>query len=474
MNLEKSQLVPSQRIPYLGMILDSQAFRVFFSPRRIASLLAAVRKLLNRLSCTALEWMSLLGTLASVETFITLGRLHMRTLQFYLKASWDRKIQPDSTVIPISEEIEEDLRWWLSEERAQDGLSLIRANPELEFYANTSDSGWGALLGKEKTSGIWTEQERGLHINIKKLKAIFLGLQSFTPLVEGKKVAVFSDNTTALSYIRKQGGTHSFSLYRMTEHLLLWANSHKVTLFPRYVQGKLNVLADELSRAHPVLPTEWILDIRVCKDLWRLWGQPTIDLFATSRNNRLPLFCSPVPDPLAWKTDAMLLDWSGLNVYALPPFAMIREVLNKFQSHQNVTMTLIAPFWPRKEWFLDLLRMLVDFPRLLPQIPSLLKQPHFDRNHQGLSYLALTGFRLSGTGFSRRAAEAIANCRRVSSAKLYQSKWGVFRNWCRESHTTSSKTSIQEIANFLIYLRDVRKLSTLTIKGYRSMLASVF
>lgn len=67
-------------------------------------------------------------------------------------------------------------------------------------------------------------------------------------------------------------------------------------------------------------------------------------------------------------------------------------------------------------------------------------------------------------GFSRRAAEAIANCRRVSSGKLYQSKWGVFRSWCRESHTTSSKTSIQEIANFLIYLRDVRKLSTSTIK----------
>lgn len=57
----------------------------------------------------------------------------------------------------------------------------------------------------------------------------------------------------------------------------------------------------------------------------------------------------------------MLQDWSNLDLYAFPPFCMLREVLNNSQMHSNVTMTLIAPFWPLREWCPDLLCLLVDF-----------------------------------------------------------------------------------------------------------------
>lgn len=138
----------------------------------------------------------------------------------------------------------------------------------------------------------------------------------------------------------------------------------------------------------------------VCSNLWKFWSSPLINLFAMSRNHRLLLFCSPAPDPLAWVMGAKLQDWSGLD--AFPPFGMMREVLNKFSSHHSASMILVAPFWPTKEWFPDLLCLLVDFPRLLPQNPFLLKQPHFHRFHQGLSALAPTGFRLSGASSERR------------------------------------------------------------------------
>lgn len=117
-----------------------------------------------------------------------------------------------------------------------------------------------------------------------------------------------------------------------------------------------------------------------------------VDLFATPKNHRLPLFCSTFPDQRAWATDVMMQNWSGLDVYAFPPFGMVREVLKKLQSHQSARMTLIAPFWPRKEWFPELLELLVDFPRLLPTIPSLLRQPHYRKFYQDTFTLALTGF----------------------------------------------------------------------------------
>lgn len=110
---------------------------------------------------------------------------------------------------------------------------------------------------------------------------------------------VHADNTTALAYIRKQGRTHSFSLCQAARDLLLWADQNRVTLVTRFIQGRLRVMTDKLSCQKQVLPTEWTLDPLVCQDLWKLWGKPMIDLFVTSRNHRLPLHCSPAPDPLA-------------------------------------------------------------------------------------------------------------------------------------------------------------------------------
>ena len=58
-------------------------------------------------------------------------------------------------------------------------------------------------------------------------------------------------------------------------------------------------------------------------------------------------------------------------------------------------LTLIAPFWPQRDWFLDLLELLSDIPVALPGRKDLLRQPHFHRFHQNLPMLQLTAWRLS-------------------------------------------------------------------------------
>lgn len=182
-----------------------------------------------------------------------------------------------------------------------------------------------------------------MHINMKELKANFLGIQHFAMQVH-KTTVVHADNTTALAYIKHQGGTHSFSLCEVVKNLLCWADLNQTRLVIRFIQGKCSVLADELSYHQQILPSEWTLEFSVCTSLWKLWGQPSIDLFAPSRNYCLPLSCSPFPDPLAWATDAMTLDLSNLDLYTFPPFRMILAVIRKFHLHHNVRMTLVAPF----------------------------------------------------------------------------------------------------------------------------------
>ena len=67
------------------------------------------------------------------------------------------------------------------------------------------------------------------------------------------------------------------------------------------------------------------------------------------------------------------IPWENLVAYAFPPTALLPKVVQKFQS-QICRIILIAPGWPTKPWFWDLLEMSLDIPRQLPPIRTLLKQ----------------------------------------------------------------------------------------------------
>ena len=82
-------------------------------------------------------------------------------------------------------------------------------------------------------------------------------------------------------------------------------------------------------------------------------------------------------------------------------------------------------------------------------------------------------FTLAG-GFSKHVAQQVSLARRPSSRAGYQSKWLVFRQWCRSEGHSISRPSLTKIADFLFWLRHSRQLSVSSIMGYRSMLSAVF
>ena len=107
------------------------------------------------------------------------------------------------------------------------------------------------------------------------------------------------------------------------------------------------------------------MDATVVQDLLHQWPA-IIDLFATSLTARLPVFFAPAWEPKAAGIDAFLQPWDNLQAYAFPPLAIITRVLLKLRASHNCDLTLIAPFWPQREWFPVLLDLLSDIPIELP------------------------------------------------------------------------------------------------------------
>ena len=247
-NEKKSDLVPSQTAKYLGMTIDTEAGKVFPSLARVKKFLTVAESFCTMDAPPAQLWQVILGHLASLERLVPHGRLRMRSLQWHLKAHWSPESDPPSLPVPLPREVKRDLSWWMVRDHLLTGVRFGTPAPDLHLYLDASCSGWGAHLFDQHVSGVWSDQEKLLHINLLEMKALFLGLQAFREDVIGHHMTAMYDNSTVMAYVNKQGGTVSRALCLLASRLLRWAESFDVHIDARYLPGHANVLTDLLSR----------------------------------------------------------------------------------------------------------------------------------------------------------------------------------------------------------------------------------
>ena len=209
----------------------------------------------------------------------------------------------------------------------------------------------------------------------------------------------------------------------------------------------------------------------MARSLLRVWGNPSIDLFATCLNAKPVLYCSLVPDPQAVFEDALRHPWDDLDLYTFPPFPLVGRVIARVRESSRVAMILVAPLWPEKDWFADLLLLLTQPPLTMPWWDSLLRQLYYNLFHQGIPALNLHSWRLKRhfrkSGFSGRAAGVLSGCLRSSISRLYQSRWQIFCGWCRGRGVAPVNATVPVIVDFLVHLHHDKGLSVSAVKGYK-------
>ena len=52
------------------------------------------------------------------------------------------------------------------------GADLHPKDHSIQLFTNASNEGWGALLDQNSTKGLWSDQEKRLHINVLELKTV--------------------------------------------------------------------------------------------------------------------------------------------------------------------------------------------------------------------------------------------------------------------------------------------------------------
>lgn len=400
-NREKSSLVPTQNLIYLGGQFHLDKGLVCPTQERIDKLNMAILILSSGNAVSAFHFLQLLGIMASCIELIPNARLFMRPVQLHLLSFWRPSCQDLSIKIPVTPHLKSHLSWWKDSANTLRGQYFQLAQTSVTITTDASKTGYGGFMNNQIFQGEWSEMQSKKHINSLELEAVFLTLKHFLNQLKGQYVLIRSDNTTVVQYINKQGGTKSPTLCYQTWDLWNLAIQNNIRMKAAHITGKLNILADQLSRTK-IQHTEWSLNKLVVQNLFQIWGTPLIDLFASIDNRQTEIFCSWIPHQKALALDALTISWERMYAYAYPPICLIPKVLQYMRQYQ-CQILLIAPQWPRRHWYPELLQLLIAVPIRIPVIPELLCQPKTRIYHPNPQVFKLTAWLLSTNGLQQKA-----------------------------------------------------------------------
>ena len=166
---------------------------------------------------TTREVAKLLGHLSSSFEAVTYGRLSQRFIEIdKINALKLSKGKSDAPCI-LCPTAKDEIYWW--RQNILNSFRKMISAPTVDcMHTDASNLGWGAHDEDQTVNGRWSDSEKTLHVNCLERLVIKLPIKSFLPRkVLVRHLRTMSDNSTAIAYINKQGGTKSTTCNQLTK-----------------------------------------------------------------------------------------------------------------------------------------------------------------------------------------------------------------------------------------------------------------
>ena len=403
----------------------------------------------------------------------------MRSLQIRLSSSWD--FQDELLRIPWDPLCQEDLLWWSWAIQQREGVVLSLPVPDLSFYSDASDVSWGAIVGENQVSGVWTPSQRELSINLREMMAVQKGLLEFSS----------SQRQDDRSLLRQ---CHDSRLLQAIER-------HEVSGPVPRSEGDSPV--GRIHGDHATSPVFPGVSQHESESSQSAQPGDRIGMDATpggSPRSSPPVAGDhrPVCDLADSKAPSVLCSSVGtqgsggrcippaLGQYpgmCLPSHSHYKESSSQTESLSQLRSDSNRPLLASKEMVSRSAGPSIRHSNrttLTSRSAATTAFPSVSRRSPYASSDCMATLKrfASQAGFSETVAGQLALCRRKSTRLNYQAHWGKFRKWCRNFHHRSSEPTIPKMAEFLTFLFKQRRLLYRLLKAtercFHLCLSSVF
>ncbi len=216
-------------------------------------------------------------------------------------------------------------------------------------------------------------------------------------------------------------------------------------------------------------PGEWRLHPETIRLIWSRFREAQVDLFASHESSHCQLYFFLTKGPLG--TDTLAHSWpQALHKFVFPPVSLLAQTLCKFRKDEEQVL-LVAPHWPTRTWFPELISLTTALPRCIPPLSG--AWHHMAPASRSVEPPCVAPGRdvADLSGLPPAVVETITQARAPSTRQTYALKWSLFANWCSSRQEDPRRCMIGVVLSFLQESLK-RRLSPSTLKVYVAAIAA--
>nr|XP_006822332.1 PREDICTED: uncharacterized protein LOC102808029 [Saccoglossus kowalevskii] len=243
---------PTTVLEYLGIELDTVRMQARLPQDKLSRIHELLKTFLSRKSCTKRELLSLLGHLNFACRVVIPGRTFISRL-----IELSKGVKKLHHHISISSESRKDLHMWQYFLSGWNGVSMfLDAHPtsasDMQLYTDASGIGHGGYF-----RGRWFQERWSPSLKLETDPSLSIAFQELYPIVVAsilwghlwvrKRILFYCDNLATVHIINK-GRSKSPAIMKLMRRLVITAASSNFMFQAEHIPGKINHIADALSR----------------------------------------------------------------------------------------------------------------------------------------------------------------------------------------------------------------------------------
>ena len=239
---------PATRLVFLGIEIDTVLLTLRLPEGKLARLQGEIRRWEGKRSCSKRELLSLIGQLQHACCVVKPGRSFLRRMIDLARVAKELHHS-----IRLNRGFRSDLRWWACFLSEWNGVSMMSgvvwSSPSVVMTSDASGS-WGC--GAFTSAGEWFQLElpeswTGVHITVKELLPIVIGVAVWGHQWRGQTVTCRCDNAAVVAIV-KSGRSKMERVMHLMRSLFFLTARWNVVLACTHIPGVDNRAADALSR----------------------------------------------------------------------------------------------------------------------------------------------------------------------------------------------------------------------------------
>lgn len=249
---ESKTILPSSLVPIHGILVDMICMEAHLPEDKHLHLLDLVSSFSKKRSAKLRLWQSLLGHLSFACRVIRPGCPFLRRMFNILRGHTN-----PNHFIRIPSHVHADCEVWKLFLQHFNGISILTPPEPLDsrrihLFSDASAWGCGAIFGSRWFQLCWNSVWGCKHINVKEFLPICLALDVWGNQFRNCALTFHSDNLSVVEVINA-GTTRDLDMLKILRFITLLALRLQIQICAIHVPGRLNVIADKLSRTQATL-----------------------------------------------------------------------------------------------------------------------------------------------------------------------------------------------------------------------------